>query len=488
MLRSDWRGEPVRLRKGFQFVSRANAAARYNKWLETDQPHFRWSRFRLNSDGVREVNITPQVDEEYFGIGGEPGWLGWGAIPEEDLLKWVHEGHEDVLERLAQRERYQEKTFGLQPIVAQPLWMEKAESIRRPAANRTNRTETTRRGAGPGGRETETSEAYLKAFLETHRQADPIAAVTAVGKPGRLAWTPEEDRELIRLQAAMGSAWTKIADRIPGRTKNAVKNRFEKLSSRGLSAGTLPAGAAGGGAQGEGAPASPPATTQVPIIDEPITAVAPTPVQAAASAKPAAPAGAAAPAVPAALAEPAPIDDDAGDEAAAAAAAADGGARDGGGEEALRRHLNRVIRARREEIRELMGVPEFAGLNRSEMLRLVATWDAAVQQDPEERTAARLALVPDAQVEALERDLLDCGLDDTLGLKPLLRSRPRHRSTATRPRRPAKVGDGTPGLCSPLQRRGMQRMPPTPPPPLEPTLFCCRALRGGPAPAAFSPH
>lgn len=30
--------------------------------------------------------------EEEYGVGGRPGWLGYGAIPEEELLKWVEEG------------------------------------------------------------------------------------------------------------------------------------------------------------------------------------------------------------------------------------------------------------------------------------------------------------------------------------------------------------------------------------------------------------
>jgi hypothetical protein len=101
---------------------------------------------------------------------------------------------------------------------------------------------------------------------------------------------------------------------------------------------------------------------------------------------------------------------------------------------ALRRHLNQVIRARREEIRTLMGVPEFAALNRSEMLRLIGIWGANADQDPEARTAARLALVPEESVDRVERDLDECGVD-TLGLKPIIRSRHRAPPHPCRPHR-----------------------------------------------------
>ncbi|TYZ61851.1 hypothetical protein PybrP1_011967 [[Pythium] brassicae (nom. inval.)] len=40
------------------------------------------------------------------------------------------------------------------------------------------------------------------------------------------SWTPEEDRTIIELQAKLGNAWAKIANRLDGRTDNAVKNRW----------------------------------------------------------------------------------------------------------------------------------------------------------------------------------------------------------------------------------------------------------------------
>jgi hypothetical protein len=40
------------------------------------------------------------------------------------------------------------------------------------------------------------------------------------------AWTEEEDAQLVRLVKELGPLWSKIAERLPGRSQSAIKNRY----------------------------------------------------------------------------------------------------------------------------------------------------------------------------------------------------------------------------------------------------------------------
>jgi len=60
-------------------------------------------------------------------------------------------------------------------------------------------------------------------------------------------WSEAEDAELLAAQAELGNAWTKISLRLPGRSENAIKNRWNSAPVRRkvteLNGGQLPPGA-----------------------------------------------------------------------------------------------------------------------------------------------------------------------------------------------------------------------------------------------------
>ncbi len=49
---------------------------------------------------------TDRHKHTYSQEGGWPGWVGWGTVPEEDMLKWVEEGSMTQDQYAAQRYAY----------------------------------------------------------------------------------------------------------------------------------------------------------------------------------------------------------------------------------------------------------------------------------------------------------------------------------------------------------------------------------------------
>lgn len=50
-------------------------------------------------------------------------------------------------------------------------------------------------------------------------------------KPERVSWSKAEDETILRGVAELGHKWNRIAERLPGRTDHAIRNRFHRLQS-----------------------------------------------------------------------------------------------------------------------------------------------------------------------------------------------------------------------------------------------------------------
>ena len=50
-------------------------------------------------------------------------------------------------------------------------------------------------------------------------------------KPERISWTRAEDATIVQSVAELGHKWYLIAQRLPGRTDHAIRNRYHRLQS-----------------------------------------------------------------------------------------------------------------------------------------------------------------------------------------------------------------------------------------------------------------
>lgn len=61
------------------------------------------------------------------------------------------------------------------------------------------------------------------------RRNTSTSSSEGAGKPERISWTPAEDRTILKSVMELGNKWNKLAERLPGRTDHAIRNRFHRL-------------------------------------------------------------------------------------------------------------------------------------------------------------------------------------------------------------------------------------------------------------------
>jgi len=129
-LRGDWRGPPLVFGKDEEMFTRAGAAKRYNFWTTGKLPWTQWTEYEFNHEGeiVKSLNLTQRKEwDERYGIGGHPGWLGWGGRTLREYAQWLREKDSPtIVDQIAVRERLERDTFGWPLIFTDPFQEEDA--------------------------------------------------------------------------------------------------------------------------------------------------------------------------------------------------------------------------------------------------------------------------------------------------------------------------------------------------------------------------
>ena len=260
-LRGDWRGLPLPV-AGEHMVTRSGAARRYNFWTRGEVPWTQWSAYdfeEFSGELVKRANMTQRREwDEIYGIGGHPGWLGWGGLELREYARWLRESEAPtMIDEMAAREFRERDDLGWPLIFTDPFAEVDARSPGQiasscpDAAQRKPSPDVSARSPGSGaesGGQLDEHGAMVSGGIEgaINDGLQMLASLDWLKGPQkseniqsgvgskfcRTSWRPDEDELLISLHRVHGNEWKRIAELLPGRTNHAVKNRWEKLCKR----------------------------------------------------------------------------------------------------------------------------------------------------------------------------------------------------------------------------------------------------------------
>ena len=111
--------------------------------------------------------------------------------------------------------------------------------------------------------------AFIAGCLKTKTQKQVYARWRDYLQPSLTTkpWTKEEQKRLLELQAQVGNQWAQLAQMMPGRSPNAIKNRFH-ATKRKLERHTRKSGHGSGGGHGGAGAGAVPAAADLDDLDD----------------------------------------------------------------------------------------------------------------------------------------------------------------------------------------------------------------------------